>query len=440
MRFSLILLICLLWISPARANEGAGLLSGDLDGALPKDLWEDQPRSKIIEALQKLSVTSPYKSVQAIKRDMLLSTYDVSDIEDDVPPSPENNLLTLRLHKLMDMGLWKDALTFYNKVVEDPEDNQLLAETGVTLVLLEKGLSTACLDAKALMPRYSGEFWTQIDAICKAELYGDKPIRTQLGDSSILKALYLEPNFTVAADNFTAFDKMTFLEAAITRDKERIQYKNIDQDVFTQKIPPKIKALLTGDSSAPDSLKNKLAPEKEETTSETEEIKENEVSQSNTIKEIATKLEQGESLSFKNTENLKDFAELYPENYFYLEILEIISTKYGNNSPSKDKINLGMQKLVKKHHNNVKLLNSLLDKRAEFSNNRREVYEKQKGIILLSVLHELRVPYSHNAGENSMDNVDTPLNRLRNVGLIQQSHLIAKEILANLMAIEKKEN
>jgi hypothetical protein len=416
-----------------QANEGAGILSSDAEGALPKNLWDGQKRSEIIKAIQALPITSPLNSVQQIKRDMLISTYDLRKVKNDIP-AEENSLLAVRLQKLAQLGYWDDALKLYNQAVEAPEENESLAQIGVTLTFLEKGLSTACLDAKALNSSFSGDFWDQMEAVCNAELYGDKPISTQFGDSAIIKALYFEPNFKISADNINSLKKMSLFEAALAFQKQRIDYKNADLEQISSAIPQKIKRFFEKDKNAPESLKTRLITE----ASLPPKIDEKSVTQEQIIAYFSAKLRHNARFNESDFQYLYDFANLYPENYFYLAVLAITNKKYGKYISGEDKINLGREKITEKQRNKVELLNSMLDKASEFSNNRPTAYEKQIGILLLSVLSELSKPLSDspnmgNAGENSVKKGNTPLNRLRNVGLMQQAHLIARELLADIM-------
>lgn len=429
MRLLLSFLLSMLFITPALADEGAGLLVSDLNGALPKNLWADQKRSEIIKGLRGLRVESDLESVQTIKRNMLISTYDVSVIENDIPVTDDDNLLTIRLQKLAEMGLWSDALKFYNNTVNDPEDNQLLAETGVSLIFLTKGLSTACLESKVLKPRFSGDFWTQMEAICNAELYDETPIMTQMGDSAILKALYFEPDFKIAADNLSSLNQMSDLEILLARQRGRINYKNASLDDIADNASPRVKKLFLSDENAPEALRNKLNQPEEKQP----EVEAGEATQQDVVRKMAMKLKKSESVLDENMEILKNNAESYPENDFYLFAIGVLNPESGDYVNKKDKINFSIEKLVKKQANKVKMLNSLLDKSEEFSNNPTSVYEKQSGLVLLTALDELSTPISENLGDNSLDKTEMPLIRLGNVGLIQQAHFIARDMLADIM-------
>ena len=166
---ALVLILC----TPlsVHADEGAGLIHSDIDGALPKGLWRDQDRTEINYLLKNLPAYSNSRAVQRIKRNMLLSGYDTSLIKNDIEPKAGEDLLTLRLQKLLAMGLWEDAHKLYTNTTEDPADNAALAEVGVMLILNQKGLSTACLEEKVFHERFKDiKFWKEIDTVCAIEL------------------------------------------------------------------------------------------------------------------------------------------------------------------------------------------------------------------------------------------------------------------------------
>ena len=158
------------------AQESAGLLYSDLQGALPKSLWRGQPRSEITYLLKRLPATSPNTGIQRLKKRLLLSVTDTTLIDNDIPIENGDDILTLRLKKLVEMGLFDDAFKLYTEKVQDPKDNAELGRIGLLLVLNEKGLATACLENKVFSDRYANQslekpFWAQINKICNHLLY-----------------------------------------------------------------------------------------------------------------------------------------------------------------------------------------------------------------------------------------------------------------------------
>ncbi|HPF79133.1 MAG TPA: hypothetical protein PLF01_07570, partial [Alphaproteobacteria bacterium] len=386
MRFFLTFTALLCLISfPAKANEGAGLLHSDLNGALPKALWRGQPRSEINFLLKQLPPDASLRSIQEIKRNMLLSNYDTSLINNDIEVPEGEDFLTLRLEKLTEMGLWEDAFSLYTKTTEDPGENNKLAQVGVTLILLKKGLSTACLEEKVIAPRFPNtEFWTLMDNVCDTELGTNEVLSTQLAASPVIQAIYNESNFKIAANSLEALNKLSPLELALVSAKGRIDYQGID---LKRNTPPRIIKTFLNDPKFPQDKKDSLEKiaiqqgllsesplsdeEKNQLTGE-EKLAEDVL-----IKLISKQLRLGQKIPAEAVQKLTDLAAENPQNFFYLQILDTLKATESDIAVSKEDLERAETALSTQNSEKVNLLKSLLDKPGEFSNNRDNIYEKQ---------------------------------------------------------------
>jgi len=466
----LLLFVCLFIPIKAQAYEGAGLLYSDLKGALPKALWRDQPRSEIVYLLKNLPANSSLKSLQTIKRNMLLSVYETSLIKNDIEIKDGEDLLTLRLLKLIEMGLWEDAFTLYTKTTDDPGDNDILAQTGVILILLNKGLSTACLEEKVLAPRFPDtDFWAQIDTICNAELGTNSIISTELSGSAVLQAIFNEPDFKLSADNIAALKKLSFFELEMLSRKKRIDYSKM---YLRNDLPPILTKTFLKDPRTPSKHKASLediarhqgllpeSPLKADLKNIESSI--HKASQNDLLALLSNKLQTGQIISEKAVKKLADLATENPENYYYIQILKASNATNTDININDDDFEAGVQALVGKNAKKVNLLKTLLDKSAEFSNNPANVYEKQgsltpdghyvmptggyakwlkrttnnrlAGLSLLIILSNIEVD-ANAVGDKPDNKTFNMLNSLSTVGLIDQSHLVAREELAKLMEL-----
>lgn len=465
--------------STARAGEGMGLISSDQDGALPKSLWRNQPRSEINYLLKNLPPDSTLKSVQEIKRNMLLSYYDATSIKNDIEIKPGEDLLTLRLKKLIEMGLWEDAFKLYTKSTEDPGENDALAQIGVLLILTQKGLPTACLEQKVLAPRFPDTtFWKQIEAACAIELGAEISPEENFANSSILKAIFTDKDFTVSANSTEALNKLSMLELALLSNKGRINYTDMSN---SDKISPHLLKTFLNDPKLPKSNKEsleKIARQKallpeslEETPINNDENAKKAISQKQLTSQVAHKLKAGQTIADEEVKKLADLSPTNPENIFYIQILNETSPRQDYSEITEDV--QGSEAAVLPLFENdpsgqkqekVNFLKSLLDKSSEFSNNPANVYEKQisltpdggyvmptgsptnwlritkqhqlVGLSLLIVLSNIdNNAYAKNSGDNPENDTVNVLKSLSTVGLIDQAHLIAKEELANLMEL-----
>ena len=477
--YFLLIAALLTFAAPAKAGEGIGLISSDQDGALPKSLWRNQPRSEINYLLKNLPADSSLRSVQEIKRNMLLSYYDATSIKNDIEVKPGEDLLTLRLQKLIEMGLWEDAFKLYTKSTEDPGNNDALAQIGVLLILTQKGLSTACLEEKVLAPRFpESDFWKQIDSACEMELYGKKPTQDNYGNSSVLQAVFTDKKFKISANSFETLSKLSPLELALLSNKGRIHYTDMSS---SDKISPRLLKTFLNDPKLPAKTKEsleKLAFQKALLTESLGKNTPNEdenavlaISQKQLTTQVANKLKAGQTIDDNEVKKLVDLSTINPENMFYIQILNETSPRQnyskitGDVQPSEAAISPLLNNDPEgKKREKVNFLKSLLDKTSEFSNNPANVYEKQisltpdggyvmptdsptnwlrqtkqhqlVGLSLLIVLSNIDSnAYAKNSGDNPENGTVNVLKSLSTVGLIDQAHHIAKEELANLMEL-----
>lgn len=470
-RLLFVLSLFLLISSPlAYANEGAGLISSDLNGALPKALWRDQQRSEINYLLKHLPPDADSRSLQKIKHNMLISVYDTSLIKNDIEPKDGEDLLTLRLQKLVQMGHWEDAFKIYTATTDDPGENNQLARTGLLLILLQKGLPTACLEEKVMAARFPDDpFWQQMDVICNSEITGIAPTADQLSGSPVLKAIYSEPDFKVSANAVEALGKLSDLELALLSTKERINYEDVK---LSDDIEPRLIKTFLSSKKFPSDLRESLETLAREHAllpqlplSESLENNEKDVqnlSEPQITELIATKLRLGNKITEAEVTKLASFAGENPKIYFYIQILDEINATEKEQTVLEDNYNEGMATFSPENVKKVNLLNSLLDKEAEFSNNPAEVYEKQisltpeghyvmptgdltdwlqktkkhqfAGLSLLIILSNIEVDATaKNSGDIQEEKTFNVLKSLSTVGLIDQAHHVAREELANLM-------
>ncbi len=449
----------------ANANEGAGLIVSDLEGALPKSLWTEQPRSEITYLLKNLPAQAPSRAMQEIKRNMLISTYNMDLIEDDVPEKEYESLLTIRLKKLYEMGLWKDALKLYSKTANTMPDDDEFTQTGVVLILNEKGLPTACLESKVLGQNFDTPFWTNMKTICEKEFGNLQAEDVDIVNSAVLQAVLTEPEYAISATNL---DNLSPLELAIISYKKQISY---DGFVLHENTMPYVLKYYFEDSNFPEAqkdtlnqlaVKNFLFPESmaDKAPSEPLEIDEN-TSQIALIQSLISSLKTGAPIPSNALKRLQDLASENPENYFYLQILSHVTENTDEVVLDDEEKTLAENSFSTDAKENYNFLKSALDIESEFSNNPAVAYEKQgkslhkadkvrwlgntlksrlEGLTLLLVLSSNETyAYANKSGDKTRNDTVNVLKSLSTVGLIDQANLIAREELAALMALKLKE-
>jgi hypothetical protein len=371
----------------------------------------------------------------------------------------------------MEMGLWEDAHALYAKTTSDPGQNPDLAQIGLLLTFYKQGIASACLEQKAFGERFTSDFWDHIRLICRAEILNEKIISTQFPQSIALKNIYSQPNYSVNADKLAPF---TFLELMMLKNKGKISYQNFKLALNT---PPHILRMFLSDKNFPESQKPALLSLTESKVVRVAKPLESEENPSNGgfhnqnsqniqgdeknshLFQIADLVDKGTKIPVNLARELVDNAPENKENIFYLQLLRDFDLIENIPSYSEEDKALAIAAFPEKYTKEIQILKSWLDKSPEFSNNPSKVYEKQIGLLKSgeygndspssfdwtkwlgkTTSHQLAgtsllVVLSNN--KNSGVRYDQLLNDLRNVGLIEQAHQVARDMTARLMRSNK---
>ncbi|MCD8562504.1 MAG: hypothetical protein LRY54_00155 [Alphaproteobacteria bacterium] len=164
--------------------ESIGLYSSPQEGSLGRDLWTNSHRSLITDYLPKLQVAKKSPVLQFLTDGLLLSRTQAGLIVNDTTPEPGKDLLTLRLMKLMDLGMNDQALKIYSDLGRTPYHPNL-AQAGIMAMLFNGEKSLACLEYKTVEDRnFQGPFWTDIALYCNYVLEDKKPTTAELKTTS----------------------------------------------------------------------------------------------------------------------------------------------------------------------------------------------------------------------------------------------------------------
>ena len=457
-----------LYIGVAVAYEGSGTLYKDTQGALPKSLWRDQPRSEILFLLEELPASSPYRNVQLIKKNMLLSQYDTSLINNDVSPDDGNDLLTPRLEKLFEMGFWDEAHTLYTSLPTQPQNNNDLAQIGITLTLAIRNMSTACLEQKVLRTQYQSDyFWKQIDEICRLEIESEDNATANFTDSPALQQIYSNSNYKIATSNLS---NLAPIELIIALKKGRIDYTGV---IIDKNLPPLLTRTFLNDPLFPEPKKVDLTTIAQQQAilnlpaiTASKEI--SDLNKAELFKLLSTKLMLNEQIDTESLEKLEALSETHQLSRYYFLVLNLLNNKnvqdYGNLGGSSDIINLAPPSLSKNYGKSMEFIHFAIDTGEDISNTQFVIYEKRidikfqlnslrnsiewldetskhnyQGMSLLILLNHINNndTWMNRSEGNSDVNAFNMLNSLSKVGLIEQASMLAREELAIMM---KKKN
>ena len=198
--------------------EGAGLYDKPTDGSLGADLWQGSDRSSIVKLLKELPASSPYEPVQKLMYGALLSQTDPGLMKNDVAIKDGEDLLSLRLQKLLEAGAYSQALELYSALNLD-QPPQSVGKLGILAMLFNNQLSLACVELHTVSDASNkDEFLKTLHQRCddvkaKADMTYSQPefAKLSINDKAIMVAT---KNIKIAdAPNKTLSDK-SFKEAA----------------------------------------------------------------------------------------------------------------------------------------------------------------------------------------------------------------------------------
>jgi len=227
--------------------EGAGLFQSGNENALHLNLWEDSDRADITSLFKTMPANSKNPVVRDLIEAILLSESDTEKLDNHDEVLPGDDLLTLRIYKLMEGGFFKDALELYSVAIETPH-HQAIAKAGILAMLGSGEKSIACLEMKTLGNMNMGDaFWPNFMAYCNYTL-SNRPSsssQTLLENSryDILRSLAFNPNFVFP---FTSKDwaSLDILEQHVLMATGRIEAPVVSEAMLASLSPRDLAVLL----------------------------------------------------------------------------------------------------------------------------------------------------------------------------------------------------
>ncbi len=227
--------------------EGAGLFPSGSVNALPSKMWKGSERDEITQLIKDLPATSKSPVIQDLIEAVLFSESNTTELEHYEEVTSGNDLLTLRIYKLMEAGLFSKALELYSVAIEEPH-HQDIAKAGILAMLSSGEKSIACLEMKTLgNMNMSDPFWPNFMAYCNYTL-SERPspeAQSVLEQSpyDILRSAAFNPNFIYPYTPLD-WDRLSLLERNVLIAENKIEAPVIS-DALLESIPPRdIAALL----------------------------------------------------------------------------------------------------------------------------------------------------------------------------------------------------
>ncbi len=213
--------------------ESFGLLTSPKDGGLGIDMWDGSDRGAVIGLIQQLPSSYTYKTSRDLVRRVLLTKADVTMFVHKDSDATGQNLMTLRIQKLIDMGALDDAASLYKENPYGPY-NAEMADTGVLALMYSGQGALGCLETEAMRNRFADDhLWHDLTAFCDylviktggGKTTADKNYGpTQQGGSALVQQVMEKNDFRYAPHSVAELESLTPMEKAVLVADHRIDY------------------------------------------------------------------------------------------------------------------------------------------------------------------------------------------------------------------------
>lgn len=242
---------------PIEQLELHGLLTSPADRSLGIDLWHGSARATVNKLLPQIPAASRYRTLQDLTARMLLTETE-SGFLTGGRAQPGEDLMTLRLEKLIEIGAYDEAARLYALNPGRPY-HERLARAGVTAMLLGERRALGCLEVKALSEAYKDvDFWQQADGICTIFMAGNlgkskqSPVPTAIfANSPVLQKIVDNNNASFRPDDMAALADLNPLERIGVFTLSRVDYSKIARVSLADmmKAEPSILSAMLGEAS-----------------------------------------------------------------------------------------------------------------------------------------------------------------------------------------------
>jgi len=228
--------------------EGAGLFQSGSPSALNVSIWQGSERSEITRMVKEMPVNSRNPVVRDMIQALLLSESNTNEMLNFDAVAPGDDLLTLRIYKLIEGGFYNDALELYSVAIESPH-HEAIAKVGILAMLGSGEKSIACLEMKTLgAMNAADDFWSAFTAYCDYTLT-DEPNRQAQSilentPYEILRSIAFNDSF-IFPYSIEGWNSLSLLEQNILVAEGRIEAPVFDKRLLN-KVPPRdMSALLS---------------------------------------------------------------------------------------------------------------------------------------------------------------------------------------------------
>jgi len=254
-----------------REMESLGPMTNPLRGSLGSDLWDGSGRPVVHTYIPQMPDGTSLRAAQYLTRRILLTNGDVKMLRGNHSVPAGEDLFTMRIEKLLEIGGYKDAVNLYTLIEGEPSHDRL-ARAGIYALMLGGAPAQACLEVKAAhrttTPQPDADiFWPQMDALCtfvkqqsiqsitpSARATLNKDEASVLDSSRILTALVTRNNYRHPVASPDDLDSMSLMERAVLRGLGRLDYSRLKIRKLDQVSAPALMLLAT-DPNVPEATR-----------------------------------------------------------------------------------------------------------------------------------------------------------------------------------------
>lgn len=248
--------------------EALGTLTTPQEGSLGVDIWDGSERPMIEWLVAHIPPQTQYRVINNLVRQALLTSADTDMLSKQGSIEPGQDLLTLRLEKLIEMGAFGEAEQLYALNPDDPY-HERLGRAGILAMLYNGQTALGCLETKALQKRFGSDpYWRQLTAVCDyvmARMGGDEQTITKAVAASessgltsdLIKKAIRDNSFRYNFKSVAEFEKLDALERVFLVASDRIDYSGLKK-LNISELSPYMASLLRHDRNVPSSLRFKL--------------------------------------------------------------------------------------------------------------------------------------------------------------------------------------
>ncbi len=207
--------------------ESMGFSPREDHRSLGADLYRGSTRSAITELIKAQPPVSSSPAMQKLVNQVLLTAASTGELLADIQPGPGEDLLTLRMEKMIERGLYEEAASLYSNLDQEPY-HERFAAAGITALIMTGKKALACVEVKTFYGnRNDSAIWKNLNLYCRymmasaesPQKFDLDPAETDI--SGVLRNIVTTPGYTL---NYTpsVFETLSALDRAFLVAENRL--------------------------------------------------------------------------------------------------------------------------------------------------------------------------------------------------------------------------